>query len=148
MPKNKSRTTIREWLHSVRHGLDANRELREEVDVTALSVIGEVDAGVNGAHHEVLVAFQRLLEPTLASIESDLTDPAGAGRLLLAAQRLKRAAVEIGALRLAAACDAVERHLTSRPARAVNLDIELRSLVGKEITEIIRVQRRLRTLLQ
>jgi hypothetical protein len=30
----------------------------------------------------------------------------------------------------------------------VNLDIELRSLVGKEITEIIRVQRRLRTLIQ
>ena len=61
--------------------------------------------------------------------------------------KLKSAAAQMGALRLASACESVERHLLSHPERAPHLDADLRLLVGTEMAEIIRVQRRLRTLL-
>jgi HPt (histidine-containing phosphotransfer) domain-containing protein len=68
-------------------------------------------------------------------------------RLLFAAHQLKGASAQIGALRLASACEAIEQHVASRPARSADLDEMLRALVDVQIAEIVRIQRRLRALL-
>lgn len=151
MSASKSPPTFRGSLNTVRHSLDgawSQAELGEAFDVTTLSVIGELDpTGANGVVREVLAMFRDSLEPTLESIEVDLRHPGGPQRLLFAAHKLKSAAGQIGALRLAAACEAVEAHLTLKPPHQGTLSVELRGLVDNEMVEIIRVQRRLRTLL-
>jgi HPt (histidine-containing phosphotransfer) domain-containing protein len=144
-------TAFRDSTQTVRHSLDGawgQTELGEAFDVTTLSVIGELDpTGANGVVREVLALFQDSLETALDSIERDLRAPAGAKRLRFAAHKLKSAAGQLGALRLAAACAAVEKQLTANPERSPRLDLDLRLLVDVEVTEIIRVQRRLRALL-
>lgn len=140
-----------ESLNTVRHSLHgawSQFDLGKAFDVTTLSVIGELDpTGANGVVREVLAMFRDSLEPTLKSIEADLQNPEGAKRLHFAAHQLKSAAGQLGALRLAAASEAVEKHLASRLARSAEVDKVLRTLVDNQIAEIIRVQRRLRTLL-
>jgi HPt (histidine-containing phosphotransfer) domain-containing protein len=151
MADKKTPTTFREASTTVRHSLDGawgQAELGKAFDVTTLSVIGELDpTGANGVVREVLAMFRDSLEPTLSSIETALGHPEAAKRLLFAAHQLKGASAQIGALRLAAACVAIEKHLASRLAHSAEPDGELRALVDKQIAEIIRVQRRLRALL-
>lgn len=123
-------------------------ELGKAFDVTTLSVIGELDpTGANGVVREVLSMFQLSLESALESTERDIRSAGGAKRLRFAAHKLKSAAGQLGALRLAASCGAVEKHLTANPERSPQLDVDLRILVDVEMAEIIRVQRRLRALL-
>ena len=144
-------TAFRDSTNTVRHSLDgawSQAQLGEAFDVTTLSVIGELDpTGANGVVREVLALFQDSLETALDSIERDMRAPGGAKRLRFAAHKLKSAAGQLGALRLAAACAAVEKHLTKNPQRSPQLDGDLRLLVDVEMTEIVRVQRRLRALL-
>lgn len=151
MAFKKSPTTFGEASTTVRHSLEgawSQAELGAAFDVTTLSVIGELDpTGANGVVREVLAMFRDSLEPTLASIEASLGEPEGATRILFAAHQLKGASAQIGALRLAAACEAVEKHLAARPARPADLEGAIRTLIDRQIAEIIRVQRRLRALL-
>ena len=144
-------TAFRNSTNTVRHSLEGawgQAELGEAFDVTTLSVIGELDpTGANGVVREVLAMFQHSLETALESIEHDIRAPGGARRLRFAAHKLKSAAGQLGALRLAAACGAVEKHLSAHPERSPQLDVDLRRLVDVEMAEIIRVQRRLRALL-
>jgi hypothetical protein len=151
MSFKKTPATFRDSPSTVRHSLDGawtQAELGDVFDIATLCAIGELDpTGAKGVVREVLVMFRDVLEPALGSIEEGMRDPSGSRRLLSSAQKLCATAGRIGAQRLAAACDAVERHLTSRPARAVHIDAELRSLVEAQIAEIVRVQRRLRILL-
>ena len=151
MADKKPPTTFHEPSTTVRHSLEgawSQAELGAAFDVTTLSVIGELDpTGANGVVREVLAMFRDSLEPTLASIEAALGDPEGTKRILFAAHQLKGASAQIGALRLAAACDAVEKHLVARPTRSADLEGVIRTLIDRQIAEIIRVQRRLRALL-
>ena len=133
--------------HSL-YGAWSQSELGEAFDVSTLSVIGDLDpTGANGVVRDVLAMFLDSLDPVLESIESDIRSPGSAERLRFGVHKLKSAAAQMGALRLASACESVERHLLSHPERAPHLDADLRLLVGTEMAEIIRVQRRLRTLL-
>ena len=129
-------------------GAWSQAELGDAFDVSTLSVIGELDpTGANGVVREVLAMFLDSLDPVLESIESDIRSSTGSRRLRFGVHKLKSASGQMGALRLAAACEAVERHLLSNSERAPHLDVDLRSLVHTEMAEIIRVQRRLRALL-
>jgi len=133
--------------HSL-YGAWGQAELGEALDISTLSVIGDLDpTGPNGVVRDVLTMFLDSLDPVLESIESDISSRCSAQRLRFGVHKLKSAAAQIGAQRLASACESVERHLLSHPERAPHLDPDLRLLVGTEIEEIIRVQRRLRTLL-
>jgi HPt (histidine-containing phosphotransfer) domain-containing protein len=136
---------------AVRHSLSGTwdqAELGEALDVSTLSVIGDLDpTGVNGVVREVLAMFLDSLEPALTSLERCASDPNCSKRLQFGAHQLRSAAGQIGALRLAAACVAVDSYLNSHPGRTPLVDVDLRHLVEREMAEIIRVQRRLRALL-
>jgi len=136
---------------TVRHSLDGTwgqAELGEALDVSTLSIIGDLDpTGVNGVVREVLAMFLDSLEPALESLERCARDPRCSKRLQLGAHQLRGAAGQIGALRLASACVAVDTYLDSNRGRTPLVDADLRHLVESEMAEIIRVQRRLRALL-
>jgi len=136
---------------TVRHSLGGawdQAELGEALDVSTLSVIGDLDpTGVNGVVREVLAMFLDSLDPALESLERCASDPGCSKRLQFGAHQLRSAAGQIGALRLAAACTAVDSYLDTNAGRTPIVDLHLRDLVEAEMTEIIRVQRRLRALL-
>jgi HPt (histidine-containing phosphotransfer) domain-containing protein len=151
MADKRSPTTFRESSNSVRHSLDGawtQVDLGKAFDVSTLSVIGELDpTGADGVVREVLALFRDSLEPTLAAIEASTRSPERSRQLIFAAHKLKGASGQIGALRLAAACEAIEKHLATRLTLSADMDGVLRALVDTQIAEIIRVQRRLRILL-
>ncbi|MDP9044789.1 MAG: Hpt domain-containing protein [Pseudomonadota bacterium] len=141
------RAPSRSWesLETVRHSLGgawSQADLGAAFDVTALSVIGELDpTGAHGTVREVLSLFGKSLEPELERIEACLAQPAMASQLKVEAHRLKGAAAQMGALRLAAACKLVEQTCA---AGATENTTECAEAL---IAEIIRVQRRLSRLL-
>ncbi len=136
---------------TVRHSLDgawSQADLGREFDATSLSVIADLDpTGAKGVVREVLELFRDSLEPELSSIEAALGQQDGAPRILSVSHKMKSAAAQMGALRLAKACEATEKHIACGPARAPDSDATLGHLVEMQMAEIIRVQRKLRALL-
>lgn len=114
-----------------------------------MSVLSELDpSGVNGIISEVLVLFQASLDPVLERLEHCRSTGAAAD-IRFEAHRLKSAAAQLGALRLASACSEIMKNLSAEavaPTGARDAEVEL--LVDKLVTEIVRVQRQLRRLLQ
>lgn len=148
MPRNQTWTTIRSWLHLGHGAADAEDEHLRPAELPTLSPAAEMALHSIADFRELATAFCSLLEPTLGAIERAMHDHAGMGELLIEATRLKNAARSVGAQRLEATCNAVEVHLVLRAAPSIRLDKELRELVQLEITECIRVHRRIRALLE
>lgn len=129
-------------------------ELGEVFDFEALSVIGDLDpAGTDGFLEEVLSIFLESLEPMLIAVERE-RDAGSAAGIRFEAHKLKSGASQVGARRLAEACDEIMKRLhgdehvdsaykkCSEPPAA-----ELDLLANTLISEAIRVQRKLRRLL-
>ena len=127
----------------------SQQDLGEAFDVETMSVLSELDpSGVNGVISEVLILFQASLDPALERLEHCRSRGAAAD-IRFEAHRLKSAAAQLGALRLASACAEIMKHLSAdpmAPANSQDTDVEL--LVDKLVAEIVRVQRQLRRLLQ
>jgi HPt (histidine-containing phosphotransfer) domain-containing protein len=127
-------------------------DLGEAFDLDTLSVVAALDpSGVDGVLAEILLLFQGSLEPVLARLEHHRANGSAAD-IRFEAHRLKSAAAQLGALRLSSACSEILKRIDAgAPSRADmgNLrDGELGTHVDTLATEIIRVQRQLRRLLQ
>jgi HPt (histidine-containing phosphotransfer) domain-containing protein len=122
-------------------------DLGRAFDITTLSVIAELDpSGVNGVVEEVLAMFLDSLEPMLVKVER-LRAAGAVSAIQFEAHKLRSAAGQIGALRLAEASAAIETHCLTKTAKAVMMDDTLDALLHALVSETIRVQRKLRRLL-
>jgi HPt (histidine-containing phosphotransfer) domain-containing protein len=152
MADKKSTTAFGAGEVTVRHSLQAEwsqADLGDAFDVSTLSVLADLDpTGARGVVREVLELFARSLEPELDRLERHLLTPNSEEQILFEVHRMGSAAAQIGALRLAAACRDIEVHVKSRPDSAISPDTRLMQLVEMLLAEIVRVQRRLRKLLQ
>jgi len=123
-------------------------DLGNDFDASTLSVIAELDpTAVDGVVEDVLSMFRVSLEPLLDRLEQ-----LRAGHAVLdirfEAHKLSSAAGQIGALRLARACKAISGYFAARrPPMPETVDPELDALLTDVLTEIVRVDRRLRSLL-
>ena len=133
---------------SVYYALDSawdQSQLGSALQVGPLSVVGELDpTGINGVLLEVLSLFASSLDPLLALLEEHRARGSAVG-IKFESRRLSSAAAHMGALRLAAACNDITRHFASGEFRLS--PASLNPLVDHLIVEIIRVQRKLRQLL-
>lgn len=127
----------------------SQHDLGEAFDVGTMSVLSELDpSGVNGIISEVLILFQASLDPVLERLEH-CRSAGSAADIRFEAHRLKSAAAQLGALRLASACAEIMKNLSAEAvAPTGSRDTEVELLVDKLVAEIVRVQRQLRRLLQ
>jgi HPt (histidine-containing phosphotransfer) domain-containing protein len=127
----------------------SQHDLGEAFDVATMSVLSELDpSGVNGIISEVLILFQASLDPVLERLEHCRSTGAAAD-IRFEAHRLKSAAAQLGALRLASACAEIMKNLSAEGvAPTGSRDAEVELLVDQLVAEIVRVQRQLRRLLQ
>ncbi|MEO7335366.1 MAG: Hpt domain-containing protein [Caldimonas sp.] len=124
-------------------------ELGDDFDVSALSVIGELDpTGVNGVLEEVLGMFGESLDPLLSKLDR-LRATGSASGVMFEAHKLKSAAGQLGALRLSTACaDVLKLFDSDAPTEVAGaLSGELDALLDVMMAETIRVQRKVRRLL-
>jgi hypothetical protein len=94
------------------------------LDATALARLRELDPeGRHGVLQRVLGAFEASLGRMLAQLAAELERPQTAV-VASVAHTLKSSSASVGALRLAAACDEVERRTRGRGEPAQRHDVE------------------------
>ena len=94
------------------------------LDAAALARLRELDPeGRHGVLPRVLGAFEASLGRMLAQLAAELDSPQVAV-VTSVAHTLKSSAASVGALRLSAACDEVERRLRGRGEPAQRHDVE------------------------
>ena len=128
-------------------------DLGTDFDAGTLSVIAELDPqGTQGVVRQVLAMFRESLEPTLQLFEQ-LRASHSIDGLRFQAHKLYSAAGQVGALRLAQACRQISAYFAAPDRRDVErVDdpvsrAELEALLDDLEHEIVRVQRRLRAML-
>ena len=120
-------------------------ELGSALEVGPLSVIGELDpTGANGVLLEVLSLFVKSLDPLLALLDQHRAEGSAVG-IKFEAGKLTSAAQRMGALKLAAACQEITRHFGSGEFRVAPSKLD--PLIDQLVTEVIRVQRKVKQLL-
>lgn len=122
-------------------------DLGEDLDLAPLSVIGELDpSGNEGTVNDILKMLLASLEPMLAKVEAHRVGNSPEG-IKFEAHKLQSASGQIGAMRLSAACNAISRYFSAGGSLAPGpIDGVLGGLVDTLVSETVRVQRRLRTL--
>lgn len=93
---------------------------------------------------DVLCLFAKSLDPLLALLDEHRGRGSAVG-IKFEAHKLSSAAAQIGAMKLAAACNDITRHFASGEFRSTPARLD--PLVDRWIAEIIRVQRKLHQLL-
>jgi hypothetical protein len=137
---------------TIRHSLDgewSQEQFGDAFHVSTLHSISELDpAGSAGIVREVLTLFYATLELEMEKLEWCLCSPGSGAQILYEVHRLKSASDQLGALRIAQACFHIERHFACNAVFGeVWPNEELAVLVELLLEEVMRVQRRLRTLL-
>jgi len=123
-------------------------DLGDELEVGPVSVIGELDpTGAGGTVHEVMVMLLQSLEPLLTSLER-YRDSGNAVGIRFEAHKHQSATAQLGATRMSESCRAISAYFAAGGSleSAGSLDPVLGRLVDDMVVEIVRLQRRLRTL--
>ena len=123
-------------------------DLGEAFDVDTLAMLSDLDpTGARGVVSEVLTLLDVSLEPMLERLER-FRNAGAIADIRFEAHKMKSAAAQLGALRLAAACsDVLKRIAAGPPFREDLRGGDLAALLDAVVTETIRVQRQLRRLL-
>jgi hypothetical protein len=137
---------------TIRDSLDGEWSQEQFGDAFHVSTLhsnfGLDPTGSAGILREVLTLFYAVLEPETKKLEWCLCSPGSEAQILFEVHRLKSASDQLGALRIAQACFHVERHFACNAVFGeVWPNEELAVLVEVLLEEVMRVQRRLRTLL-
>ncbi|MCE2911676.1 MAG: Hpt domain-containing protein [Pseudomonadota bacterium] len=94
------------------------------LDAAALSRLRELDPeGRNGVMRRVLATFETSVARTLDQLEADAQEVDAAG-LASIAHMLKSSSASVGALRLSAACEQIERAARDVAGPAAREDVE------------------------
>ncbi len=120
-------------------------ELGGAFDIGPLCLIGDLDpTGANGVLKEVLGVFGKSLEPLISLLERHRSRGYAIG-IKFETWRLTETASQMGAMQLSAACVGVTRHFESDEFRTAPGKLD--ALVDSVMTEVVRVQRKVRQLL-
>jgi HPt (histidine-containing phosphotransfer) domain-containing protein len=108
------------------------------LDAVALSRLRELDPdGRNGVVRRVLATFETSVARTLDQLEADARNIDAAG-LASIAHMLKSSSASVGALRLSAACEQIERAARDAAGPAAREDVERLLAEGRAALAAVR----------